>query len=474
VLLLSSMNLMLIPLAGPADVSVTVQDTCAEDSLAIKASVDVFAEVKDHVVASQHTCAEDSLAIKSSADVFVEVKDHVVASQFLLPEHGIDCDSVEESLEPNLQSQSSSDVQDLASKDSHMNVVVDDGLGSHNSESEYTTDWESDEDDESDASSPESQEINSDDDAETEEKDPEAPVLPEDQMVGFEKLESKMEESDQLVNKSNTTIDNDSGSESFIAEHSEIESVDSADEESLNDDHVMVEDYMIEAEEVAVKFNDHTLDEIPKFKKNISPGLVISDSEVTLSTVATNSLSEDPMAKVQESSKSETLVDVCVMPASESLAKTPTDLISDSEVTCKIPSQPFAADQISGQFPRPTQLTQKKSSDIKESIQKITDVSDDDDEELDNGNGKLELEKEKAKQDENTVDGDSILEMYTGVSSVDGDDMLTMFAGMSLRQLRKKVKMELQITHDRKNIKDKGTTKVSLLSLSLSLTFISR
>jgi hypothetical protein len=549
VLLLSSMNLMLIPLAGPADVSVTVQDTCAEDSLAIKASVDVFAEVKDHVVASQHTCAEDSLAIKSSADVFVEVKDHVVASQFLLPEPGIDCDSVEESLEPNLQSQSSSDVQDLASKDSHMNVVVDDGLGSHNSESEYTTDWESDEDDESDASSPESQEINSDDDAETEEKDPEAPVLPEDQMVGFEKLESKMEESDQLVNKSNTIIDNDSGSEyttdwesdeddesdasspesqeinsdddaeteekdpeapvlpedqmvgfekleskmeesdqlvnksntiidndsgseSFIAEHSEIESVDSADEESLNDDHVMVEDYMIEAEEVAVKFNDHTLDEIPKFKKNISPGLVISDSEVTLSTVATNSLSEDPMAKVQESSKSETLVDVCVMPASESLAKTPTDLISDSEVTCKIPSQPFAADQISGQFPRPTQLTQKKSSDIKESIQKITDVSDDDDEELDNGNGKLELEKEKAKQDENTVDGDSILEMYTGVSSVDGDDMLTMFAGMSLRQLRKKVKMELQITHDRKNIKDKGTTKVSLLSLSL--TFISR
>jgi hypothetical protein len=547
VLLLSSMNLMLIPLAGPADVSVTVQDTCAEDSLAIKASVDVFAEVKDHVVASQHTCAEDSLAIKSSADVFVEVKDHVVASQFLLPEHGIDCDSVEESLEPNLQSQSSSDVQDLASKDSHMNVVVDDGLGSHNSESEYTTDWESDEDDESDASSPESQEINSDDDAETEEKDPEAPVLPEDQMVGFEKLESKMEESDQLVNKSNTIIDNDSGSEyttdwesdeddesdasspesqeinsdddaeteekdpeapvlpedqmvgfekleskmeesdqlvnksntiidndsgseSFIAEHSEIESVDSADEESLNDDHVMVEDYMIEAEEVAVKFNDHTLDEIPKFKKNISPGLVISDSEVTLSTVATNSLSEDPMAKVQESSKSETLVDVCVMPASESLAKTPTDLISDSEVTCKIPSQPFAADQISGQFPRPTQLTQKKSSDIKESIQKITDVSDDDDEELDNGNGKLELEKEKAKQDENTVDGDSILEMYTGVSSVDGDDMLSMFAGMSLRQLRKKVKMELQITHDRKNIKDKSTTKVSLLSLSLSLS----
>ncbi|XP_059459589.1 uncharacterized protein LOC132189087 isoform X2 [Corylus avellana] len=365
---------------------------------AVDEAIDVGDETVEKVTV-QDTGVEDSLAIKASTDVFAEVKDHdVVASQFMLPEHGIDCDSVEESLEPNLQSQSSSDVQDQASKDSHMNVVVDDDLGSHDSESEYSTDWESDEDDESDASSPESQENKSDDDAETDEKDPEAPVLPEDQMAGFEKLESKIEESDQLVNKSNTTIGNDSGSESFIAEHSEIESVDSADEESLNDDHVMVEG-------------------------------------------------------------------VCVMPAHESLDKTPTSvkkmshLISGSEVTCKTPCQPFAADQISGQFPRPTQLTQKKSSAIEESIQKIIDVSDDDDEDLDNGNGKLELEKDKAKQDENTVDGDSILEMYTGVSSIDGDNMLAMFAGMSLRQLRKKVKMELQITHDRKNNKDKSTTK---------------
>ena len=85
------------------------------------------------------------------------------------------------------------------------------------------------------------------------------------------------------------------------------------------------------------------------------------------------------MAKAEE--MHETLVDVCVMLAHESNMST--DLISDSKVTYEIPFQPFAADQLSGQFPRPTQLTPRKSSAIKEStIQKVTDVSDDDEEKL--------------------------------------------------------------------------------------------
>ena len=69
------------------------------------------------------------------------------------------------------------------------------------------------------------------------------------------------------------------------------------------------------------------------------------------------------MAKAEE--MHETLVDVCVMPAHESNMST--DLISESKVTYEIPFQPFAADQLSGQFPRPTQLTPRKSSAIKES-----------------------------------------------------------------------------------------------------------
>ena len=53
------------------------------------------------------------------------------------------------------------------------------------------------------------------------------------------------------------------------------------------------------------------------------------------------------------------------MPAHESNMST--DLISERKVTYEIPFQPFAADQLSGQFPRPTQLTPRKSSAIKES-----------------------------------------------------------------------------------------------------------
>ena len=64
----------------------------------------------------------------------------------------------------------------------------------------------------------------------------------------------------------------------------------------------------------------------------MSPDLLISDCEVTLSTVETNLISEDktswhaddPMATAEE--MHETLVDVCVMPAHESNMST--DLIS--------------------------------------------------------------------------------------------------------------------------------------------------
>ena len=103
----------------------------------------------------------------------------------------------------------------------------------------------------------------------------------------------------------------------------------------------------------------------------MSLDILISNCEVTLLTVATNSISEDktschadyPMAKAEE--MHETLVDVCVMPTHESNMST--NLISDNKVAYEIPFQPFADDQLSGQFPRLTQLTPRKSSAIKES-----------------------------------------------------------------------------------------------------------
>nr|POE74440.1 myrcene synthase, chloroplastic [Quercus suber] len=230
--------------------------------------------------------------------------------------------------------------------------------GESDSESESATEGESDEEIASDENSSESEEKYSDDDAEAEEeKDLEAPVLP----IGFEKLEN-----------------NHSGSEGIVAEQSDIQvSVENqAFTMEIYNSEALVDVYVTEAEEAAMKTNDQSSVETPISMKNMSPDILISDCEVTLSTVATNSISEgktschaeDPMAKAEE--MHETLVDVCVMPAHESNMST--DLISDSKATYEIPFQPFAADQISGQFPRPTQLTPRKSSAIKEStIQKV-------------------------------------------------------------------------------------------------------
>ncbi|XP_030935195.1 uncharacterized protein LOC115960431 isoform X4 [Quercus lobata] len=331
----------------------------------LEMAIDLDHETVDEKVTEQDTRSEDSLAVKESNDASAEDMDHV--SESMSPQH---------------------ECQNLASKDSELNVTEGDDHSNCDSESESTTEGESDSESESategesdeeiasDENSSECEENYSDDDAETEEeRDLEAPVH--------------------------------SGSESTVAEQSDIQvSVENqASTMEIYNTEALVDVYVTEAEEVAVKTNDQSSVETPISMNNMSPDLLISDCEVTLSTVATNSISEDktschaedPMAKAEE--MHETLVDVCVMPAHESNMST--DLISDSKVTYDIPFQPFAADQLSGRFPRPTQLTPRKSSAIKEStIQKVTDVSDDDEEKIDTGNVEVELDKEKAKPDE--------------------------------------------------------------------------
>nr|XP_023874283.1 centrosome-associated zinc finger protein CP190 isoform X3 [Quercus suber] len=373
----------------------------------LEMAIDVDHETVDAKVTEQDTRSEDSLVVKESNDASAEDMDHV--SESLSPQH---------------------ECQNLASKDSELNVTEGDDHSNCDSESESTegesdsksesaTEGEFDEEIASDENSSECEEDYSDDDAETEEeKDLEAPVLP----IGFEKLEN-----------------NHSGSESIVAEQSDIQvSVENqASTMEIYNTEALVDVYVTEAEEVAMKTNDQSSVETPISMKNMSPDLLISDCEVTLSTVATNSISEDktschaddPMAKAEE--MHETLVDVCVMPAHESNMST--ELISDSKVSYEIPFQPFAADQLSGQFPRPTQLTPRKSSAIIEStIQKVTDVSDDDVENIDTGNVEVELDKEKAKPDE--------------------------LAGKSLRQLAKMLK-EMHIKSNKKHNTDKSATK---------------
>ena len=340
----------------------------------------------------------------SSEDVDV---DHV--SESLSPQHGIE-ESVEESLEPQHE------CQNQASKDSDLNVTEVDDHDSCDTESDSTTEGESDSEfessteGESDEDSSECEENYSD--AETEEKDVEAPVLP----IGFEKLEDKMD------------FKEESGSESIAAEQLDIQvSVENqASTMEIYNTEALVDVYVTEAEEVAMKTNDQSLDETPI----------------------------DSISKAQEGIMSQTLIDVCVMPAHESnTMKMSPDLVSNGEVAYEIPFQPFAADQLSGQFPRPTQLTPRKSSGIKQSaIPMITDVSDEDEENIENGNVKVEPEKDMAKQDENAV-----------------DEVSKILAGMSLRQLKKKWK-EMSITNNKKSYEDQNADKVCPFSLFLSLS----
>ena len=475
------------------------------------------------------------MAVKESNDASAEDMDHV--SESVSPQHKCQ----------NLR------------KDSELNVTEGDDHSNCDSESESTTtEGESDEEIVSDENSSECEEDYSDDDAETEEeKDLEAPVENLDNnhsgsegivaeqldiQVSVENQASTMEiyntEAlvDVYVTEAETEeekdleapvlpigfeiLENDhSGSEGIVAEQSDIQvSVENqASTMEIYNTEALVDVYVIEAEEIAMKTNDQSSVETPISMKNMSPDLLISDCEVTLSTVATNSISEDktschvedPIAKAEE--MHETL-DICVMPAHESNMST--DLISDSKVTYEIPFQPFAADQLSGQFPRPTQLTP---------IQKVTDVSDDDEENIDTGNVEVELDKEKAKPDElagkslrqltkmvkempfqpfaadqlsgqfprptqltprkSSAIKESTIQKVTDVSDDDEENIDTgnveveldkekakpdELAGKSLRQLAKMLK-EMHIKSNKKHNTDKSATKVSLFALTISV-----
>ncbi|KAF5450869.1 hypothetical protein F2P56_031187 [Juglans regia] len=321
-----------------------------------------------------------SVAVEVPMDVSTEALNHVIASKSLQLEHNID---------PNLvQDENTQDeCQNLTCKDSNMRVAEVDGIGS--SDSEYTTEGNFDGDIASDENSIDCEYNISDDDATPVEKDPEASVLPEDQMIdGFRKLETKIEflvdvkkskeESDQLATEYNSadgldwggdiTIDNDSPSESFVAQQLEMQvSIEFAEKVSLNGEYIKAP--------------------CPPVQSPVSK-MEVNDSEALVDIHKDSSL----LCSATKSSKEGT------------------------------PFHTFQAEQLSGQFPRPTQ--------------KIFNVSDDDEEGIDNGSEKEELNKDKARQDENTVNKDVMLET------------------MSLRKLR-----QMLIQQGKGNNKGKSVTK---------------
>ncbi|CAK7340122.1 unnamed protein product [Dovyalis caffra] len=162
--------------------------------------------------------------------------------------------------------------------------------------------------------------------------------------------------------------------------------------------------------------------------------------------------------KVHERSSSETLVDITVMSQEEitmaappELGKNPASPYQRRVAGGAIPGQtglsPFAADTLQGQFPRPTELSPRKSSTKKQpTIWKMIDALEINKENIDESGKNVELKKEKAN---NKVIGENI-----------SDEL-------SLRQLRKMMKEKLQIANDNKHSEENNDTKVGKTRLAL-------
>ncbi|KAG2709323.1 hypothetical protein I3760_05G233400 [Carya illinoinensis] len=294
---------------GPADVPITEQDRGSIGSEDVKVPMDVSAEALNHVIASKS----------------------------LQPEHNID---------PNLVQD---ECQNLTCKDSDMHVAEVDDIGS--SDSEFTTEGNFDGDIASDESSTDCEDNISDEDATTVEKDPEASVLPEDQVMdGFRKLETKTEflvdvkkskeESDQLATKHNSadgldwggdmTIDNDSPSESFVAQKLEMQvSIEFAEKVSLTGEYIKAPCPPVQSPVSSMEVYD-------------SEKLVDVHKDSSLLCSATKSSKEwtpfhtDHPSKVQESIQSETMnVNKDVMLETMSLRKLRQMLIQQSKGNSK-------------------------------------------------------------------------------------------------------------------------------------------
>ena len=100
-----------------------------------------------------------------------------------------------------------------------------------------------------------------------------------------------------------------------------------------------------------------------------------------------------------------------------------------------LPVPPFAADQLSGQFPRPTLPTPSKSSSKKNHpvIQMITDALDENEEEIDGCKNDNEANKDKNCSDDNN-----------------NNFTMKLCRDKSLRQLQKMLKQKLQIENNKK------------------------
>ncbi|PON38989.1 hypothetical protein PanWU01x14_308050 [Parasponia andersonii] len=235
--------------------------------------------------------------------------------------------------------------------------------------------------------------------------------------------------------------DDCSEEESEDSEASDEEDYSSPNSENISDDEVKSEENDSDASLVDVDV--------------IEAKLVITTQAPPASVKQETALSEVQFSTSEKlSSSSRALVDVYVSAAEDVTEAKSGNLPSGGNVSTKRPLPLFAADQLQGQFPRPTMSTPSQSSSkTRPIIQKISKNLGENQQDMQEAGGTaLPTAEDEVKRNENATD-------Y--------HDKTKPYAEKSLRQLQKMLKDKLQIKNSNKDNKDKIDTKAEKTRIAL-------
>lgn len=410
----------------------------ATDSLAAEIPDEVSTEAESSVRTEE---SNDFSVVKQSGEAVplilsassVQTKNLEEESEQVVIKNLDEVDNDEDSHDSKLESTIESEPQSsliLSLSDGHTDILASNGSEIHVAEDNFEGKF----DFESDSMSAEEE---SDDDFSEEEKETGDDSISSEKQVKvdvYQVIESGDDSSEEESEDSEVSDEEVSSQNSEdISDDDEVESEETDSEASLVDVNV------IEGE-VAI-----TNQALPTSVEQESPCAMVSGGEVQFSTLEKGTRHLDEAA-MENFSSSGTLVDVCV--SEEESNKTTDEILpSGSKVSTKSPLSPFAADQLAGQFPRPSLSTPgKSSSKAHPVIQKISEIFYENEENIKECDRTAALtEEDKVKQSENIADDNNKQKLYME---------------KSLRQLQKMLRDQLQIENNKMNNKVRVQTHV--------------
>ncbi|PON98391.1 hypothetical protein TorRG33x02_056250 [Trema orientale] len=262
-----------------------------------------------------------------------------------------------------------------------------------------------------------------------------------DQGIRGSKVEPEPSTEIEELYREEESGDDSSEEESEDSEASDEEDYSSRDSEDISDDEVKSEETDSDASLVDVDV--------------IEAKLAITTQAPPTSVKQETALSEVQFSNSEKlSGSSGALVDVYVSAAEDVTEAKSGNLPSGGNGSTKSPLPLFAADQLQGQFPRPTMSTPSQpSSKTHPVIQKISEILGEYQQGMEEAGGTaLPTAEDEVERNENATDD---------------HDKTKPYAEKSLRQLQKMLKDKLQIKNSKKDNKDKIDTKAEKTRIAL-------